>query len=257
LLPEKIKNMKQVFSVLLTPVYLFVFVFLILFFHPVQVIANWIWGYPVRKKVVDVLNFALLYSLWIIGTKISFRGFGKIPRNRPLIIVSNHQSLLDIPTIVVGFRKYHPKFISKIELGKGIPSVSYNLRHGGSVLIDRKNGSQAVKDILKLGKHIEENNYAACIFPEGTRSKTGALKSFMPAGIASLIRSAPSAVIVPFVIDGNYEIMKNGFFPMTFGCHLKLTALDPIEPKDIDPTQLTQQIEDLIRKQLGQPILKN
>jgi 1-acyl-sn-glycerol-3-phosphate acyltransferase len=246
--------MKQVFSVILTPVYLLFFGILILVFHPIQVITNRIWGYPVRKKVVDVLNFGLLYGLWILGTKISFRGFGKIPKNRPLIIVSNHQSLMDIPTIVVGFRKYHPKFISKIELGKGIPSVSYNLRHGGSVLIDRENRSQSVKDILKLGKHIEENKYAACIFPEGTRTKNGTLKSFMPAGIASLIRSAPSAVIVPFVIDGNYEIMKNGFFPMTFGCSLKLTALEPIDPKGSDPTQLTQQIEFLIRKQLEQPI---
>jgi len=35
------------------------------------------------------------------------------------------------------FWTYKPKFISKIELGKGIPSVSYNLRHGGAALIDR------------------------------------------------------------------------------------------------------------------------
>jgi 1-acyl-sn-glycerol-3-phosphate acyltransferase len=201
--------------------------------------------------VVDILNFGLLYGLWFLGTRIVFQGFYKIPQNRPLIIVANHQSLLDIVAVVVGFRKNHPKFISKIELGKGIPSVSYNLRHGGSVLIDRKKGAQSVKDIMMLGKHIEATNYSACIFPEGTRTKNGQVKTFQPAGIASLIRTAPSAVIVPFAIDG-FEIMKNGYFPMTFGCHFKLTALDPIEPKGLSIDELTLTIENLIKKELGQ-----
>lgn len=244
-------GMKKVLSVLLTPVYLLIFGFLLVFFHPVQVICNWIWGYPVRKRVVDVLNYALLYSTRILGSRITFSGFGKVPVDRPVIIVANHQGTLDIPPVIVGFMKNHPKFISKIELGKGIPSVSYNLRHGGSVLIDRKNRSQSVKDIMLLGKHIEANNYAACIFPEGTRSKDGRVKSFQPAGIASLIRSAPSAVIVPFAISGNFELMKNGYFPMTFGCHLKYTALDPIEPVGWDANELTLHIENLIKKELN------
>ena len=103
-----------------------------------------------------------------------------------------------------------------------------------------------------LGKHIEANNYAACIFPEGTRTKTGKLNHFMPAGIASLYKTSPSAIIVPFVIDGNSQLMKHGYFPMIFGTHLKLTILDPIEPKGRDITELTQIIEDQIRKELGQ-----
>lgn len=243
--------MKKILSVLLTPIYLLIFALLLLIFHPIQMFTNWIWGYPVRKKVVDVLNFGLLYSLLILGTRIRFSGFEKIPQNRPLIIVANHQSLLDIVAIVVGFRKNHPKFVSKKELAKGIPSVSYNLRHGGSVLIDRKKGAQSVKDIMMLGKHIEATNYSASIFPEGTRTKDGKIKTFQPAGIASLIRSAPSAIIVPFAIDG-FEIMRNGYFPLTFGCRFNLTVLDPIEPKGWDVAALTLHVENLIKKELGQ-----
>lgn len=243
---------KKILSVIITPVYLILFALLLVIFHPIQVVTNLIWGYPVRKRVVDVLNICLITLTRMLGTRITFSGFDKVPLNRPVIIVANHQSTLDIPPVVVGFRKNHPKFIAKMELGKGIPSVSYNLRHGGSVLIDRKNRSQSVKDIMMLGKHIEANKYAACIFPEGTRSKDGSVKTFQPAGIASLIRSAPSAVIVPFVIDGNYEIMKNGYFPMTFGCHLKYTALDPIEPVGRDVNELTLYIENKIKEKLGQ-----
>jgi len=243
--------MLKFLSYLLTPLYLLTFGILLVIFHPIQVITRLIWGYPVRKKVVDVLNYGLLYSLKLLGTKITFKGLEKIPQNRPLIIVANHQSTFDIPAVIIAFRKNHPKFISKIELGKWIPSISYNLRHGGSVLIDRKNRSQSVKDILMLGKHIEKENYAACIFPEGTRSKDGKVKSFMPAGIASLIKTAPSALIVPFVIDGNCELMKSGYYPMTLGTHLKFTVLDPIDPKGMDCTELTKMVEDLIKKELG------
>jgi 1-acyl-sn-glycerol-3-phosphate acyltransferase len=243
--------MKRILSYFLTPVYLLCFGLLLLIFHPIQIITRWIWGYPVRKKAVDILNYGLLYSLWILGTRITFKGLEKIPQGRPLIIVANHQTTIDIPAVIVGFRKNHPKFISKIELGKWIPSISYNLRHGGSVLIDRKNPRQAVKDILTLGKHIEANNYAACIFPEGTRSRDGKLKTFQPAGIASLIKTAPSALVVPFAIDGNYELMKRGYFPMTVGVHLKLTVFDPIEPKGMDTAELALKIENMIREELA------
>lgn len=243
---------KILLSYLLTPIYLLWFGVLLLVFHPIQVVTRWIWGYPVRKRVVDILNFALLYGLKILGAKITFRGFEKVPTGRPIIIVANHQSTLDIPPVVVGFRKNHPKFISKIELGKGIPSISYNLRYGGSVLIDRKNPRQSVKDILTLGKHIEENNYAACIFPEGTRSKNGKVKTFMPAGVASLVKSSPSALIVPFAISGNYELMKKGYFPLTLGVHLKFTVFDAIDPKGKDINEVVQQIEEMIRKEVEQ-----
>lgn len=241
---------KKVLSYLLTPVYLLYFGLLLVIFHPIQVVTRLIWGYPVRKRVVDVLNYALLYGLRILGAKITFRGLDKIPEGRPIIIVSNHQSTMDIPPIIVGFRKNHPKFISKIELGKWIPSISYNLRHGGSVLIDRKNPRQAVKDILILGKHIESNHYAACIFPEGTRSKNGKVKSFMAAGVASLVKSSPSALIVPFAISGNYELMKKGYYPMTFGVDLQFTVFDAIDPKGKDINDLVLLIEGMIRKEV-------
>ena len=63
---------------------------------------------------------------------------------QPYIIVCNHQSLYDIPPLIWYLRQIHPKFISKKELGRGIPSVSFNLRHGGSLLIDRAKAKDAL-----------------------------------------------------------------------------------------------------------------
>ncbi len=73
-------------------------------------------GDKARKNTVDLLNYLLVKCLHILGCRIKFSGFEKIPDQRPLIIVANHQSLFDIPAIVHGFRKYYPKFISKKEL---------------------------------------------------------------------------------------------------------------------------------------------
>lgn len=244
--------MKRVLSYLLSPVYLLVFGVTLLLFHPVQIVCRWIGGYQLRKKAVDIMNFILVYGLAILGSRIRFKGFAQLPQNRPLIIVSNHQSTLDIPPIVWGFRKHHPKFVSKVELGKGIPSISYNLRYGGSALIDRENPRQSIIEIMKLGKHIEKENYSASIFPEGTRSRNGEVKCFQHAGIASLLRYAPSAWIVPLVIDGNSELIKNGYYPLSLGTRLTYTVLPPIDPAGRDPKELTEEIELKIKKELGQ-----
>lgn len=246
--------MKSVLGYLLSPIFLLVFGLFLLVFHPIQMICRLLGGYPLRKKSVDVLNFFLIYSLLIMGSRIRFRGFHLLPQGRPFIIVSNHQNTFDIPPIVWGFRKHHPKFVSKKELGKGIPSISYNLRHGGSALIDRKNGRQSIVEITKLGKHIEKENYCASIFPEGTRSKTGKVKHFQPAGIVSLLRAAPSAWIVPFVIDGNSKLMEKGYFPLSFGTNLTYTVLPAINPAGRDLKELTQEIEDQIKAHLNQEL---
>lgn len=241
--------MKKILGYILTPLYFVVFGVLLGIFHPLQVIAWKLGGYPAQKRTVEILNYLLIKSLIIVGSTPKFRGFEKLPAGKPLIIVSNHQSQYDIPPVVVGFRKHYPKFISKIELGKGIPSISYNLRKGGSALIDRKNRGQAIKEIIKLGKQIEEHNYSACIFPEGTRSKDGKVKSFKVGGLGTLLKMAPSAVVVPFSVDGNYQLQK---FPMGVGTKLCYTVLDPIDRTNKTAEEITELCELAIRKELGQ-----
>ncbi|MBC8456449.1 MAG: 1-acyl-sn-glycerol-3-phosphate acyltransferase [Deltaproteobacteria bacterium] len=244
--------MKRVLGLLLSPVFHLYYGLMLLIFHPIQVAALCFFGDPARKKAVDLLNFFLVKGLYLLGCKVTFSGFEKIPDKRPVIIVSNHQSLYDIPAIVWGFRKYYPKFISKIELSKNLPSISHNLKHGKSALIDRDKGTQAVREILKLGRLIQENNYAACIFPEGTRSKTGRVKKFMSAGIHTLLRAAPSAVIVPFVIDGHSQLISNGFFPLKCGQQITYTVLDPVEPEGQSIEEIVNRVEGAIKMALSQ-----
>jgi 1-acyl-sn-glycerol-3-phosphate acyltransferase len=224
--------------------------FLLVLFHPAQVVARKLFGYHAHKKTVDLLNLCILRSLWIMGARISFHGFKRILEGRPLIIVANHQSAYDVPPVIWGFRKYHPKFISKKELGKHIPSISYNLRYGGSVIIDRQSGAQAIKEIYRMGQRMVDRNFSVCLFPEGTRTRTGAVNRFHPAGFKALLRTVPTALVVPFVIDGNHRLQPSGLFPMRFGVRIRYTVLEPIEPDGRQPEEVLLEVETAIRDAL-------
>lgn len=106
-------------------------------FHGIQWMALTAFGYGAHKKSVDILNYFILRCLALLGTRITFEYEMPLPNQGSVIFVANHQSTYDIPPLIWELRGYHAKFVSKKELGKGIPSVSFNLRHGGSVL-DRK-----------------------------------------------------------------------------------------------------------------------
>jgi 1-acyl-sn-glycerol-3-phosphate acyltransferase len=114
-------------------------------------------------------------------------------------------------------------------LGKGIPSVSYNLRHGGSVLINRKDSKQALVEITRLGRYIETHNRTAVIFPEGTRSRTGHPKKFQPLGLKILMKNAPSALLAGISINNSWKLMRWGKFPYGIGQYLRFEVHEPFE----------------------------
>jgi 1-acyl-sn-glycerol-3-phosphate acyltransferase len=244
--------MKLILSYFLTLIHYIIFGLLLLIFHPIQVSAYTLFGQRGHKKSVDLLNFFLVGNFYTLLCRPSFYGTKNLPTKRPIIFISNHQSMLDAPPIVWALRKYNLKFISKKELGKGLPSISYNLRKSGSVLIDRKDREQSIGEITKLGKYIEKNNYSVCIFAEGTRNKAGKMRPFKPGGIRTLLEVSPSALIVPFVVHDNYKLHTRGYFPLGIGIHLRYSALEPIERNGLTDDELIQIVETRIKSTLGQ-----
>ncbi|MFT5102514.1 MAG: 1-acyl-sn-glycerol-3-phosphate acyltransferase [Candidatus Latescibacterota bacterium] len=227
-------------------IYLLFFGFTLVVFHPIQWFMLNVFGYQSHKVSVDWLQFFLLRCQNLLGTRFSFKNDFKIDPKRPVIIVTNHQSMFDIPPIIWYMRKHHPKFISKKELGQGIPSVSYNLRHGGSVLIDRKKPIEAVAAIKAFGQYIEKNNRAAVIFPEGTRSRDGSPKPFQTKGLLTLFAEIPSATIVPITVNNSWKTIRYGKFPLGLGSNVTFKVHQPINVGDAEPTELIRTIEKQI-----------
>lgn len=240
--------MLKLLSYPLTTLYYLLFGLTLIIFHPIQWFCFNVLGYQAHKISVDILQFCLLKCTHVLGTRFTFKNPHHISTAQPLIIVANHQSLYDISPIMWYMRKHHVKFISKKELGKGIPSVSYNLRHGGSALIDRKNPRQSFPAIIKFGEYIEETKRAAVIFPEGTRSKTGVPKPFQTKGLEMLFKKIPSALVVPITINNSWKMLRYGKFPMGLGTHIKHTVHQPVKPSDFKNTSdLIAHIETTIK----------
>ena len=216
-------------------------------FHPLQWLFLKIGGYKAHQTAVNYMNLILLRYLHILGTKITFTNNYNLPKDRPIILVSNHQSSHDIPGITWYLRKFHPKFVAKKELGKGIPSVSFNLRHGGSALIDRNNPKQALTVLKKLGQLIEKKTYSVLIFPEGTRSRDGHPKDFSVNGFKMLVKFSPSAVVVPMTINNSWRIVENGVFPLKLGVHLAFDIHEPIKPNSLKFAELFEKVEQTIK----------
>lgn len=225
--------------------YLFLGLSLVIF-HPIQWICLNVFGYQAHKKSVDVLQWFLMRSANVLGTTFSCKGEEKIPLNQPIIYVANHQSMYDIVMIIWFLRKTHPKFVSKKELGKGIPSVSFNLKHGGSVLIDRKDPKQALPAIRSLGQYIQKFNRSAVIFPEGTRSKNGSPKRFAENGVKMLCKFAPEAYVVPLTINNSWKLFRLGMFPMGLGSKVSLEVHNPIKVSEVDFATLFEKTEQAV-----------
>ena len=166
--------------------------------------------------------------------------------NSKVLFVSNHQSTYDIPPLIWYLRKYAPKFVAKKELGKGIPSISYHLRKGGNVLIDRKNSIGALKAIKKFSKKVYENRWSVVIFPEGTRSRNGQTKHFHQNGLEQLLHEIPDALIIPISINNSWKLAKWNYFPIPLGVQIELNVHPPIDPQNSEIKRSLEMVEKTI-----------
>lgn len=243
--------MQKLIAYPLSAIYYLLFGSTLVIFHLVQWICFNLFGYDAHKKSVDVLCFFLVLNTYILCTRYKIKGRERLPADTPLIIAANHQSWYDITTIGWFLRKIHPKYVSKIELGKGIPSISYNLRHGGSVLIDRKDGKQALSAIRQLSEYIEIHKRSAVIFPEGTRSNTGTPRPFAENGLKILCKYAPSAYVVPVTINNSWKMTRWGSFPLGIGNKIEVTIHDPIPVKGTPFPLLFEKTEQVIKQAIN------
>lgn len=136
----------------------------------------------------------LLKLIFTVVLRLKIEGRENIPKDGPLVIASNHLSLLDPPVLgIAATRKVH--FMAKEELFVPVLGTIYKIL--GAFPVRRGGADRAA---IKHGIEILESGNVLAIFPEGTRSKTGELGKAQPGAL--MMASKVKATIVPACIIG-------------------------------------------------------
>ena len=157
-----------------------------------------------RKLERDYLNWAA-YTLALFDVDLRVEGREHVPRDlsRPLVVMSNHQSQLDIPALVAALGT-SLGFVAKKELAR-IPLLSYWMRQLGCVVIDRSDRAGAHRALEKAAR--EMGRHPLVVFPEGTRSKTGRIQPFKTGGFRLAVLA--QARILPVLIENTRDAGEN------------------------------------------------
>ena len=150
--------------------------------------------------------FKLMSAYCQVSLEYENRSGHELPER--FLLISNHQSLMDIPVYIALFPERKVRFVAKRELRSGIPFVSLILRSQGHALIKRKGAApQAMRSILRFARRCNREGTCPIIFPEGTRSRDGTVGAFHSAGVRKILSETPLPVVVA-VIDGGWRIAR-------------------------------------------------
>lgn len=143
-------------------------------------------------------------------------------RGRQHIFVGNHVSWFDVFAMAAHLRWI--KFVAKAELFR-IPIFGPALRHAGMIAIDRKNQKSAHGSIQQAARRVQDGA-SVILFPEGTRGRNYALRSFKKGAFVLAIES--QAPVVPVAIHGTIEVQAKGAWRVHAG-RIDLHFLPPID----------------------------
>lgn len=171
-------------------------------------------------KFIGTIIFKVCFHFKVIGIE-------NIPIKGPVVIASNHASLLDPPIIgIAANRPVH--FMAKQELFKN-PILSYIFKQLGSFPVKRGTADRVA---IKNGIDILKKNEVLAIFPEGTRNKTAEVRK--PAPGALMMASAAKAVIVPVAVVGTQKIAFLTTFKVVFGKPIYLDKTKKYKKDDLN-----------------------
>jgi len=179
--------------------------------------------------------------------KVTVHGLANIDPTQSYVYMANHQSNFDIPVLLaclpVQFR-----WLAKAELFK-IPIFGRAMRGAGYVKIDRFNQKSAFESINEAAAKMK-NGVSVMIFPEGTRSRDGKLKSFKKGGFVMAVDAG--APIVPIVLKGTRAIMEKSSLKINTG-EVSLNIEAPIATADFtreNKDDLIESVRAVIREGL-------
>ena len=121
------------------------------------------------------MHWGHIQILFVSRIKVTVKGISNIDPSKSYIFMPNHQSNFDIP-VLLGCLPAQFRWLAKAELFR-IPLFGRAMRGCGYISIDRSNRKSAFRSLQKAADTIR-NGVSVLIFPEGTRSLDGKIRSF-------------------------------------------------------------------------------
>lgn len=157
---------------------------------------------------------------------LTVRGLEHATSGENFVVMSNHQSLYDIPVLFQALRR-RIRMVAKRELFR-VPVWGRAMRAAGFIEVDRDDHERAVESLRRAAEAIENGN-DVWIAPEGTRSRDGSLRPFRKGGFHLAL--AAGARILPVSIDGTQRVLEARGFTVHPGATVSVSVHPPLHSR--------------------------
>ncbi len=183
------------------------------------------------------------------GARVRIHGAEHVQPGASYVFLSSHQSYMDIPAML-GYLPAQLRIAAKKSLFR-IPFMGWHLTRAGHIPIDRSSTENAVATLQKSASYLHDG-ICVFIFPEGTRSRDGALHRFKKGGFKLAIQAR--VPIIPVTILGTRQILPPDsiiFRPGTVDMYIDAPVpTDELTEADLEP--LMQTVWDLMAKHFSE-----
>lgn len=192
-----------------------------------------------NRYLGNCAHFIANSIMFFLRVTVHIDGLENIPKDTNACFMGNHQSILDIVAFY-GPMNQRASILAKVEVKK-IPMINLWCNALNCIYLDRKSAHDSIKAILK-GVELLKTGTSILVFPEGTRSKSGAIADFRAGSFKLATRSKKP--IVPFTVKG----LRRGFEDLKgLGrVHACISVGKPI-PTDTQDAQESGVLHDRVR----------
>jgi 1-acyl-sn-glycerol-3-phosphate acyltransferase len=179
---------------------------------------------------MKAMAHGILGLLRLGGARVRRRG--ALPTATPIVVVGNHQSLVDILQVTLLAHPRVPAFVARRRYQRFVPLVSASMRLLGCPIVDPRGDPARAIEAVRRG--ARELPHGLLIFPEGHRSVDGAIGPFRPAGLEAILRERRAPVHL-VVNDGVWRVRR--LADLLFRVHLidaRSETLGPFDPPEED-----------------------
>lgn len=230
-----------------------ILLFLLLFFIisiPLFIIEFIIGKFNHRAQVASsqrIVVGAFHVVLFLAGVKRTVIGRENIPKDEPVLYISNHRSYFDIPVSYVSMPTL-TGYIAKKEIGR-IPFLRTWMRFLQCLFLDRDDIRQGLKTILQAIEQVKAG-YSIFISPEGTRNQGKEMLPFKEGSFK--VAEKTGCAIIPVALTNTDEIFEN-HIPRVKSAKVVIEFGKPIYPDQLDKEQrrhLGSYVQNIIKEML-------